>query len=222
MTEDIERYWREKPNLFDGYYARPRRLLGLGVGRFLSERVDRVGRLFSVRVGDLALDIGCGSGVYTRLLQEKGARVIGLDFSAAMLEKAARAQLPGKRGGLWFALADAAALPIEDKAAGFLVSVGLLDYVTPTPDVLKEFRRVVRPGGDIVFTIPKVPSPFGFLRHGPGLWVRRVFMGLPPIRVAMRRSTLVTLLRDLDLELDSLETMTQTMWIVRCRRPVSG
>ena len=219
MNETIERFWRERPDLFDDHYARPHRLLSFGVGRFLTQRVDRIAPLLTVRAGETAFDVGCGSGIYTRLLWAKGARAFGFDFSPAMLAKAATGLPRAETVGMSFALADAAALPIKSSTADFLLSVGLLDYVVPTRDVLSEFRRVVRPGGSMVFTIPKAPSPFGFLRHGPGLWVRRVFMGLPPIRVFLRRSTLIALLHDLDFELDRLETVSQTMWIVRCRRP---
>lgn len=219
VVDRIERYWKEKPELFVRQHIHNGGLLSLGVSRFLLGRLERITSLLKTEMDDVALDVGCGSGVYTIVLRQLGARVVGVDFSRAMLERA-RQNVPRERGvGPWFVLADAFALPVASGVADYVLSVGLLDYVLDTRGALKEFRRAMRPGGELVFTIPKSPSPFGFLRFGPGLWVRRRFFGLPPIRVAIRRSLLFGLLRDLGLELIGLETVSHTMWIVQCRKP---
>lgn len=72
--------------------------------------------LLAPRPGELILDVGCGDGALTEKIAQAGARVIGIDSSAAMVE-AARAR------GLDAFVADAEALDLEAQAARF----GLFD-----------------------------------------------------------------------------------------------
>ena len=75
-------------------------------------------RLLNPQPGELILDVGCGDGALTARIAEAGARVIGLDSSAEMVE-AARAR------GVDAFVADAEALDLESQAERF----GLFDAV---------------------------------------------------------------------------------------------
>src|SRR5207248_9884460 len=63
-------------------------------------------RATGLQTGGWALDVACGSGKLSQALLKLGCRVVGLDFSAAMLAVAA-ARAPGAR----YARGDAPALP---------------------------------------------------------------------------------------------------------------
>ncbi|MGW5055577.1 class I SAM-dependent methyltransferase [Actinokineospora sp. NPDC004072] len=92
-------------------------------------------------VGD-ALDAGCGTGRYARMLAERGHRVIGVDSSPDMLARA--------RGADEFRLGDLHDLPVDDGAVDLVVCGLALVHVPDLRPVLAEFARVLRPGGDVV------------------------------------------------------------------------
>jgi demethylmenaquinone methyltransferase/2-methoxy-6-polyprenyl-1,4-benzoquinol methylase len=105
--------------------------------------------------GEVAADVACGTG---RLAEElarlaPGARVVGFDFSAEMVRRAAA-------GRSRFAVADALRLPLGDASVDVVtIAFGLRNLPEPAAGLL-EFRRVLRPGGRLVvceFSHPTVP-----------------------------------------------------------------
>jgi malonyl-CoA O-methyltransferase len=90
-----------------------------------------------------AIDVGCGTGRWTARL---GA--LGFDTSAPMLAQAARK--PGLRGRL--AVADAAALPIAACSTDFVLCALTLAHVRDHAAAIREFARVLEPGGCLVLT----------------------------------------------------------------------
>lgn len=84
------------------------------------------------------LDLACGTGRYTRLAQARGAQVIGLDNSAAMLNVGA---LPLS------ALATAEALPLATGSIDGVICALALGHLPSLFAPLAEIGRVLRPGG---------------------------------------------------------------------------
>jgi len=96
------------------------------------------------------LDVGCGTG-RTALLVERefGYRVIGIDASAANVERAAgRAD----SAGVSFELADAHTLPFDDREFDGLLAECVFSLLADKEVALNEFRRILRPGGRIGLT----------------------------------------------------------------------
>jgi demethylmenaquinone methyltransferase/2-methoxy-6-polyprenyl-1,4-benzoquinol methylase len=129
---------------------------------------DRAWRLSAARAtnlgpGETAVDVACGTGGLTRALAriQPGARVLGIDFAWEMVRRAPEAGGPLDRGPVWAYLAgDATRLPLPDESVDVVtISFGLRNL----PDVdggLREFRRVLRPGGRLVvceFSTPSTP-----------------------------------------------------------------
>jgi len=101
------------------------------------------------------LDIGCGTGYLTRLLTDKfkKAHITGLDLSEAMVlhtRKQHKLRLPwhGKRH---HCVADGCALPFADASFDLVTSNLAMQWVANPGDMLSEMRRVLAPGGLMLF-----------------------------------------------------------------------
>ncbi len=108
------------------------------------------------------LDIACGTGHLTQLALERGAYVVGTDFSAAMLSEATRLH-PSVR----FEQADAEALPYPDGSFD-VVTINFGVHHFPFPQrALSETCRVLRKGGLVAFTVWSTPDEHAL--HGIAL-----------------------------------------------------
>jgi len=106
----------------------------------------------AIQPGETAIDIGCGCGATSFELAERvGAdgRVIGIDISAPMLERARELTPPG--APVEFVLADATVHPFVSHSADLLVSrFGVMFFSDPAA-AFANIRRSLRPGGRLAF-----------------------------------------------------------------------
>ena len=101
--------------------------------------------------GHRVLDAGCGSGPLTAALRARGAIVTGVDSSREMVELAR--QRLGADADLHVAdLGEP--LPFEDDAFDDVVASLVLHYLQDWVAPLTELRRVLRPGGRVVLSVP--------------------------------------------------------------------
>ncbi len=106
------------------------------------------------------LDIGCGTGELARLLaRHYGAtRVVGADFTRAMLENAVGASTGRpERGRLDFARATALKLPFSDGAFDVVSNAFVARNLSDLSAAFRDVRRVLRPGG--VFLTLEITEP---------------------------------------------------------------
>ncbi|MGN7454725.1 class I SAM-dependent methyltransferase [Paenibacillus pasadenensis] len=119
------------------------------------EQAEReVGRLaarLELRPGARIADIGCGMGRHSLALSRLGYEVSGLDLSQALLREA-RSQ-PGSEAVSWFE-GDMRRMPFEDgqfdAAVNLFTSFGYFEEDREHLQVLREMRRILRPGGRFV------------------------------------------------------------------------
>ena len=93
------------------------------------------------------LDVGCGPGTITLGLARRAGRVVGLDMSAEMVE--ACRDLAAREGlaNASFEVGAAYELPFDGGAFDVVYAHQLLQHLADPVAALREFRRVLRPGG---------------------------------------------------------------------------
>jgi len=131
-----------------------------------------------------ALDAACGTGRFAEYLARSGHRVIGVDSSPDMLERA-RSRVPSGE----FLVGDLHQLPLPDNCVDLVVCSLALSHVPALAPVMAEFARVLRPRGhlatsdahhEIVFrgSNPQALGPnnepglVASYRHTPGDYLR--------------------------------------------------
>ena len=112
------------------------------------------------------LEVGCGTGHFTRWLARRGGVAIGLDRSRAMLREARRSspELP-------LVLGDAARLPFADRSVDLVLFATTLEFVGDPAGALREAVRVARRGVVVVaqnrWSIGGLSRRFGRQRRSP-------------------------------------------------------
>ncbi len=141
-------------------FRRPTGRVGWLLGRIMALQhrsltlwtIDQMG----VQTDDQILDVGCGGGMAIGLLARRASEglVAGLDYSPEMVRQAtARNRDAVGRGGVEVRGGDAMALPYEDESFDQVCAIETF-YFWPDPlQGLREARRVLRPGGQLVVTV---------------------------------------------------------------------
>ncbi|TKA90632.1 methyltransferase domain-containing protein [Guyparkeria sp. SB14A] len=113
-----------------------------GHGQWIGERETALIRgCLSPRSGESLLDVGCGTGFFTRALGASiDGLVVGADIDADWLAYA-RDQ---DRTGACYERADARALPHADKAVDLVTAITVLDFIDEDAAAVAEMVRVAR------------------------------------------------------------------------------
>jgi SAM-dependent methyltransferase len=161
-----------------GYMAEHGRFLGDASLTWCPERLrEDEAHLLGDVAGLDVLEVGCGAAQGSRWVAGQGARVVGIDLSAAMLRESRALDLALDRGtgcgtgrGVPLVQADATRLPLADAAFDVAFSAyGAVPFVADSAAVMAEVARVLRPGGRWVFSLthpvrwvfPDDPGPAG-------------------------------------------------------------
>ena len=144
--DDIASEWDEK-YLCGGFARR---------ARWFSDRV-----LPSLKGEGRWLDVGCGTGYFTRLMSAQGLSVIGVDASPAMVERAELIALasPGTNRIDFQRVETAERLPFADNSMAGCVCLSVIEYLDRPEACFDELARVTKPGGLLVISVPNRYSP---------------------------------------------------------------
>ena len=101
------------------------------------------------------LDVGCGYGGLAAVVgQELGTKELyGVDVDEAVISEAERKGVRAQRVDV-----EVDPLPFEDGSFDLVFSLGMLDYLPTFDFAIEEMRRVLRPGGHVLISIPNLGS----------------------------------------------------------------
>ena len=106
--------------------------------------------LGEIKPGEHVVDVGCGAGfdslIAARMVGPKG-RVIGVDMTAAMIEKGRAAAAEAGLDNVEFRMGYGEELPLPDGWADVVISNGMLNLMPDKSAPLKEMKRVLKPTG---------------------------------------------------------------------------
>ena len=119
--------------------------LGLGCGAPIA--------LLELKAGETVLDLGSGAGIDAFLAAQEvgpGGRVIGVDMTPQMLERARRNAASGGHENVEFREGRLEELPVDDGSVDAVTSNCVINLVPDKAAVFQEVARVLKPGGRMV------------------------------------------------------------------------
>jgi ubiquinone/menaquinone biosynthesis C-methylase UbiE len=174
--------WREfdvAAPRYDEWYETP-------LGSFVDGLERRaIVELLEPRESELILDVGSGTGRYVRALAGKGARCIGIEPSAGMIEVA---RSRGDRDNPAYVRAVAEHLPFCSGAFDAVVAITTLEFVGDVDRALAEAARVVKTNGRLVVGALHARGPWARFRQRStrGVWRMARFFTRPELEERLR------------------------------------
>lgn len=123
------------------------------LGRVTARVVDYLLDAADVRPATRVLDVACGPGDATAAAAARGARAVGIDVATAMVQVARR-----RHRGLPFLRGAAEALPFASGTFDAVLGGFLVHHLAEPVPVVREFARVLAPGGRLALTAWDVPE----------------------------------------------------------------
>ena len=194
------------------------------IGSDFGDGSGRLTALTALVPNDLVVaDVGCGTGYMAAAAARRVGRVICVDSSPAMLERAAE-NLDGLEADAAFRLGSLEALPLQDGEVDAVFAHMVLHHLADIRPGIAEMARAVKPGG-LVVCVEMLPHKERWMEQT----MADVHMGLEPgeveddLREAGLRDVQREMLTDTyNVEHPSGRMIRLPMFMVRARRPVDS
>ena len=126
-------------------------------------------RLFEAFLGNhkkIVLEVGCGTGLFTKALAGTDNAIVAIDISERLILKAKQRVVSGHVN---FLVGNAYETGFKSESFDFIVGCSSLHHLD-VPVALKEFLRILKPGGRVLFTEPNMMNPqIALIKHVPSL-----------------------------------------------------
>ncbi len=155
MSKEKTQFFDEWPEAYDRWFTTP-------IGSLVKKiEAKFIMDLLKPKQGEVILDAGCGTGVFTLDILSIGSKVIGLDISLPMLIYA-RKKLKGYP--FQTVLSDILNLPFRENSFDKVVSVTALEFIENAKGAVEELFRVTQKGGCVVVATLNSLSPWALRR----------------------------------------------------------
>lgn len=154
---------KKRIQLFDEWPGAYNRWFETPIGSLVRKyETEMILNLLSPKGGEIILDAGCGTGIFTLDILSSGSKVIGLDLSLPMLMRAKK-----KLKGYPFqmVLADILNLPFQESSFDKVVSVTALEFIEDGKTAVGELFRVTKTGGRVMVATLNSLSPWALRRR---------------------------------------------------------
>lgn len=101
-----------------------------------------------------ALDLGCGAGQYLLGLLDLGIKSYGADISKDMLMISREKLLKANLNNHNLICADCYSVPLPSNKFDVIICIGVLEYLNKEENALSEMKRMLKPGGRLIVTLP--------------------------------------------------------------------
>jgi len=124
-------------------------------GQFVLERRARLVRPLFPGTGGHLVDFGCGNGAQTLQFTDDFDRLTGVDVSEIFLEEFRREITSRRLADRILAVStEGGPVPLPVGTADVVTSFTVLEHVPDELEALAEMRRILRPGGKLIVTVP--------------------------------------------------------------------
>lgn len=115
--------------------------------------IDALLNLAPFSSDDVVLDVGCGTGISTtKILERNPKKIVGVDFSQAMLQEASQKFVGQNK--VYFVNASADVLPVKQQSVDKIVCANVFRYFQNPLKVLQEMYAILKPQGYCLFNVP--------------------------------------------------------------------
>ena len=158
MPEAKNQLFDEWPDQYDRWFETP-------IGSVVKTCEIRLVKEFLMPLaGESIVDGGCGTGIFTLGILASGARVVGIDLSFPMLNRAA-ARFQSLSLPFNPTVSNMMALPFRDNSFDKAVSVTALEFIEDAEGAVRELFRVTKQGGLVVVATLNSLSPWAARRR---------------------------------------------------------
>lgn len=144
--ENVKEYFNKIAEEFDNIYDNKGSISTRIVNNLFRKGMRERVVIALQQCGDLenksVLDIGCGSGRFSFMLAEKGAKVTGVDYSSSMIDLAKKYQLQFKNNSIKFDCCDFMQDFPDDKQYDISIALGVFDYIEDPIPFLSKVKKI--------------------------------------------------------------------------------
>jgi len=113
----------------------------------------------------LAIDIGCGTGRFTKLLENAYARspatcIVGIDINLTALKRVRQ-----KKINAWLVQGELQNLPFHSEISDTILLLEVLEHTEDEKKGLREIQRVLKPKGKLIISVPCLPAAYPDRAH---------------------------------------------------------
>jgi len=166
--------------------------------------------------GKQVLDLGCGGGLLCESMAGHGARVIGADTAAELIDAAARHAREADLAIEYVHGGSDVLLAGGEARFGLVTCLELLEHVEDPGSIIDDCARLLRPGGDLVLsTLNRTPAAWTLAIVGAEYFAGLLPRGTHDYERFIRPSELAACCRSAGLEVRDIAGMAYVPWLNR-------